>query len=194
MLLPGEDFDFFNPYSKVEMKESNLPHWTQPRVLYFVTFRLADSLPKQKLDQWRIELKNWLSKNPMPWNESQANTYQKEFANHIEHWLDAGHGSCLLANETNRQIVEDCILKFNGERYALDAYTVAVNHVHALVVPFFGQPLSSILKGWKGVSARRIHQAGNTKASIWQKESYDHIVRNQVSLDRIRAYIRNHKK
>jgi hypothetical protein len=33
-----------------------LPHWESPQGIYFVTFRLADSLPKAQLNKFRWEL------------------------------------------------------------------------------------------------------------------------------------------
>jgi len=38
-----------------------------------------------------------------------------------------------------------------------------------------------------------INQLRRTTGNVWQKESYDHIVRNAEALERIRKYILNHK-
>jgi REP element-mobilizing transposase RayT len=65
--------------------------------------------------------------------------------------------------------------------------------VHALVVATQDNELPSILKSWKGVSARKINQLRRATGNVWQKESYDHIVRNAEALERIRKYILNHK-
>lgn len=176
------------------MTHSNLPHWQQIRALYFITFRLADSLPQKRLQNWKIERDTWLSKNPKPWTEKQIDECQSSFANRIEQWLDRNHGTCLLKHSAHREAVHACMTKFNGDRYALNEFVIASNHVHALVVPFEGYPLAKILKAWKGASARAINQTRQSNDPVWQKESYDHIVRNADSLERIREYIRKHKK
>jgi len=49
---PSTTVGYFNPDEPVASLGGNLPHWRQQGVTYFVTFRLADSLPQAKLDQW----------------------------------------------------------------------------------------------------------------------------------------------
>jgi hypothetical protein len=46
----------------------HLPHWRQPGATYFVTFRLADSLPKVKLDELAGLRREWERLNPPPWD------------------------------------------------------------------------------------------------------------------------------
>ena len=46
---------FFNPYAAIRHTENRLPHWQQEAAVYFVTFRLADSLPSRLLNQWQDE-------------------------------------------------------------------------------------------------------------------------------------------
>jgi REP element-mobilizing transposase RayT len=93
-----------------------------------------------------------------------------------------------------QEIIVDCLKYANGTDYDLDTYTIAANHVHALLVVKPDQRLSEILKAWKGITARRINTHLGTSGKFWQKESYDHIVRNETALNRIRNYIRAHKK
>jgi hypothetical protein len=41
---------FFDPRGDIEKTVHKLPHWQQGEVAIFVTFRLADSLPRELLD------------------------------------------------------------------------------------------------------------------------------------------------
>ena len=41
---------FFDPRGDIEKTAHKLPHWQQGEVAIFVTFRLADSLPSELLD------------------------------------------------------------------------------------------------------------------------------------------------
>ena len=43
---------FFDPRTEVDKRLNRLPHWQQGEAWVFVTWRLADSLPKTKLDEW----------------------------------------------------------------------------------------------------------------------------------------------
>ena len=63
------------------------------------------------------------------------------------------------------------------------------NHVHWLVLPLQGVALESILQSVKGWSARQINRLLERKGALWQKESFDHIVRGSNQLERIREYI-----
>jgi len=44
----------------VRIYHRNLPHWRQEGVTYFVTFRLADSIPDHVRQGWEDEKGNWL--------------------------------------------------------------------------------------------------------------------------------------
>ena len=128
----------FRPLDKsaaIEKTRRNLPHWRQAGCMYFVTFRLADSLPQSLLKQWREERDRWLALNPRPWTPETAREYWRKFQGRKEKWLDAGHGSCALRDPALREVVANALRYFDGERYEMDAFVVMPNHVHALVVP-----------------------------------------------------------
>src|SRR6185503_12328146 len=57
---------FFDPRAHVRITHHNLPHWQQIGATYFVTFRLADSLPSTLLDRWRNERQAWIARHPHP--------------------------------------------------------------------------------------------------------------------------------
>jgi len=64
------------------------------------------------------------------------------------------------------------------------------NHVPLLILPKIDP--SHLLKSLKGATAREANRLlGRTGEPFWQKESYDHWVRNQAEFSRIRAYIEN---
>ena len=52
--------------------------------------------------------------------------------------------------------------------------------------------LPEIIRGFKTFSSRRINEYRDTKGRIvWQRNYYEHIVRNEKELDRIREYVIN---
>ena len=63
------------------------------------------------------------------------------------------------------------------------------NHVHAIVTPIAGYSISEILHSWKSYTANEIHRLLGRTGSLWQKESFDHIVRGPEQLERIERYI-----
>ena len=67
--LRGRSFTHFamtyhSPRAPTSKPKRHLPHWTQKGVIYWVTFRLADSLPQDKLIPWRTERQRGLLHHP----------------------------------------------------------------------------------------------------------------------------------
>ena len=241
---------FFNPRAPVDIAQANLPHWRQDQTTYFVTFRLADSLPQEKLQKWIHEREMWFQSrsgvsplsNGSSKRQNAASTlteqeqaeYHQLFSNRIEEWLDQGSGSRVLEIPECREIVAAALRHFDGQRYSLGEFVVASNHVHVIVTPLPGHDLSDILHSWKSFTAKEIAKveeascrlapfwqrrsgqsrsvvsslgSGSSKRQdaastlyrpqkierpVWQKESYDHIVRSAASLWKIEEYIRKH--
>jgi carbamoylphosphate synthase large subunit/REP element-mobilizing transposase RayT len=187
-------FRGFDPYGEIIQRRRSLPHREQPEATYFVTFRLADSVPQKLLQHWREEQNSWLKFHPKPWDWKTEREYHRHFVEEREEWLDRGHGSCLLRDSGTAQIVADALRFFDGERYHLDAFVVMPNHVHALVQPTGNNSLSEILHSWKSFTANEINRALNRDEKIWMHESYDHIVRNWEELLNWRNYIAGNAK
>ncbi|MEI8243097.1 MAG: transposase [bacterium] len=201
-LCHSESFlcSYFDPAAPVAFLSGDLPHWRQAGTTYFVTFRLADSLPQEKLAQWRNERGLWLKAHPEPHDEATRLEYYERFPQRLQHWLDAGAGACLLASSEVRELMAGVLRYFDGKRYTLGAFVVAPNHVHVLVTPHGEHLLSEILHTWMSFSAHEIGKQIKTEPGrlglpgslrFWQKETFDHIVRSPASLEKIRAYIRN---
>ena len=90
----------------------------------------------------------------------------------------------------------------------LDAFVVMPNHFHAIVVlshdghcrgdrpvaPTGPTPRSigAIMAGFKSASTRRVNEIRRTPGvPVWQRNYYEHIIRDDASLNRIREYIVN---
>ncbi len=182
-------FRLFDAEEAVGNLMGNLPHWRQQSVIYFATFRCADSMPRAKLARWHAEHCDWLKSHPEPHTPEDKAEYWERFPKRFHEWLDAGHGECLLARPDVGRLVESAMLHFAGERYTLDEFVVMPNHVHALVAPLKGHSLSEILHSWKSFTANEINRKLGRRGSFWQKESFDHIVRTLAQLEWIRWYI-----
>jgi len=102
--------------------------------------------------------------------------------------LDPSSGVCILRDPKLATIVENSMLYFQAERYALSAWCVMPNHVHGVVTPFVEHSLSEVLQSWKSYSAHEINRRLNRKGRVWQKESFDHLVRNEESFEKFVAY------
>jgi len=181
---------FFNPYAEIRHTENRLPHWQQPGTVYFVTFRLADAIPARLRDEWESERATWLKFHPEPWSAEMELEYHKRFAEAIERWLDAGHGSCVLRRSDCAKIVAETLQHFNGERLALISSVVMPNHVHALFVQNVEHPLEKIIRSWKTFPARQINSLLGRSGSLWQRDYFDRLVRDEQHLANCVRHIR----
>jgi REP-associated tyrosine transposase len=181
---------FLNAIDQVDIYRGNLPHWRQKRVIYFVTFRLYDSLPARKLGLLRQERQLWLKLNPAPRSLAQPEEYNLRFNLRVQEWLDAGMGSCVLEHAELKEPMDQILEFFDGRRYDLDEFCTMPNHVHALVCPRSGWTLERIVHSWKSYSAKQINRILGQTGQLWLREYFDHIVRHEMQLDRIRDYIK----
>jgi hypothetical protein len=181
---------FYNPWVTPDVSKRNLPHWHQDGAIYFVTFRLADSIPKPKLKEWRERRRLWDSAHDDKLTSDAIEQRDQVFSKQIDHWLDQGAGSCLLGDPEPSQIVSGALHFFDGQRYQLIAHVVMPNHVHLLLQPSAGHILSKIMHSIKSYTAHEINKQLKQKGEIWQDESYDRIVRGPEELSHFREYIR----
>jgi putative transposase len=92
---------------------------------------------------------------------------------------------------------------------SLDAFVVMPNHIHGIVVlgaQIIASPaaqdknqgvmnhaptLGEIVRAYKASSTRRIRSTANANFA-WQRNYYEHVIRDEESLNRIRQYILDH--
>lgn len=180
---------FLNRLAKVR-QGAYLPHWRLDGAIYHTVFRLADSLPASVVERYRRERAALLAESgdtPLP---NVLERLRELFSGRVERYLDAGQGECWLARPEIAELVAGALRHFNGERYHLSAWCVMPNHVHAVVQPVRGHELSAVLHSWKSFTASKANEALGRSGEFWQKESFDHIVRNADDLERTVRYVK----
>lgn len=189
-----EDYTYFDETDEVWETHRNLPHITQKNVIYFVTFRLHDSIPKEKAKEIEDKRYLWIKMHHKPYSKDDYKEYCRLFSEKIEEILNSGYGSSLLKIRENAEIMENALKYFDKKKYILDEYIIMPNHVHVLVKPIEEYKLNEILHSWKSYSASMINKRMGLSGQLWMHESFDHIVRNEAALMYLRKYIRNNPK
>lgn len=191
----------FTPYNEDETVHRHrhrldLPHWRQWNRTYFITTRLADSIPRPLMEHWKEQRGLWLTHHGLPSDagpdslpETDRDAFHREFTARFHELLDAGQGECVLARPAVAQILAEQIISGHGKAYQVDAWVIMPNHIHALVEPLEKHTLGSILQRWKGASARLINQVVGRSGRLWQAETFDYIVRSEAQLGHFRRYI-----
>ena len=108
----------------------------------------------------------------------------------MDHWMDEGHGSCVLRESRLRSLMDESMMHFNGERYACFSYVVMPNHVHALVALHPDWQLKKVLHTWKLRSARLINEALGKHGQFWQHDYFDRLIRDGEHFGNVVRYIR----
>jgi REP element-mobilizing transposase RayT len=188
--MADDEILFYDPEGSKEIYRRHLPHWNQRGRMYFVTFRLADSIPGARAGELRRQRQTWCRNHSEPYTPSDWEEYHKLFSVRVEQWLDQCSGSCLLADPSCAEIVINAMESLDGQRYDLDQWVIMPNHVHALVMVKEGFVLEGILQGWKSFTAHVINRRLSRRGQFWQRESFDHIVRSPAHLERFHRYIR----
>ena len=169
-----------------------LPHWEKESATYFITFRLADCLPKSILDRITseriaiVETANQLHRSLSP---DERRKIQRLSSPIIEKYLDSGAGACHLRNPAVAEDVANTLRHFDDRRYRLFAWCVMPNYVHVVVRLLPGQVLAEVIHSWKSFSAKRANTILARRGSFWQREYYDHLIRNEGELERSIRYV-----
>ncbi|WP_151087852.1 transposase [Hymenobacter baengnokdamensis] len=168
--------------------ERRLPHRLPPGKAVFLTFRLAGSLPRQLLAQWREE--DELKRNRLELSPDQRYEAQKRYFGRFDVQLArADCGPVWLAQPEVAALVRQSLHYLDGKGYDLLGYCLMPNHVHLVAVLPIGAPaLVKTLQRLKGYTATQANKLLGRTGAFWQAESYDHVVR-QGELARIMAYV-----
>jgi len=101
----------------------NLPHLHYDEGTYFITYRLADTIPLPVLEQYHEEL----SRRDL----EDLNIKQKKFFKKYDTYLDnALHGHDYLTKKEFARIIINTLHYPEGKEYFLICYCIMPNHVH----------------------------------------------------------------
>jgi putative transposase len=174
----------------------NLPHIQPLNTALFLTFRLANSLPREVLARMASErflLEKALKNDPAESHSRFRQLARRHFAM-LESWLDkAAVGPTWLKNNRVAEVVAEALHFRDGKKYRLDAYSIMPSHVHSVFAPLAQhntpQSLSSIMHSLRRSTARRANQILTRSGAFWEHESFDHYIRNRAERKRIIKYV-----
>ena len=192
----GVPTDAPNPLRSGIHSRGYLPHVKREGASYFVTIRLADSLPKEVLlgfEQERAECLRRIEAAKARGEKIAESEVEvaRDLRRKIERYLDRGAGACHLRRPEIAELVAGAMRFFHEQRYVLDDWVVMPNHAHVIFWPMPNFLVGDIVKSWKQFSSRRAKKLlGLGEEPFWQPEPFDHWIRSDEEKSRIRAYIR----
>jgi REP element-mobilizing transposase RayT len=181
--------------------QRHLPHIHPQQAIFFVTFRLVNSLPQWIIetlqDEFEIDMlmKNARQEKGDTLKEEPYRKYFKQF----DTFLDAQReGNRWLQQPEIASIIAEAIHFRDREKYDLICYCIMPNHVHMMIeisdkhhaVDVIGMSyLTRVLQSLKSFTARASNKVLHRNGQFWQRESYDHIVRDDQEMERMIRYV-----
>ena len=191
--MPGPDYSFQSYYRR------RLPHLHSYDKPIFITWRMAFTFPATAITQISNELQSYRDSKEIKLvkNADLSSLIEKRRFALYDYMLAKDKSFPQLLNDT--LVVEHVISSitfYDQERINLIAYCIMPNHVHLLLKPLEDTKgektsLANIMQSIKGYSALNINRALNRKGAFWQKEYYDHVIRDDIELARCLNYIVN---
>lgn len=182
----------------------HLPHFQPSHATFFVTFRLAGSLPSEDIGRLREE-RQAIEKSIEQCSKGGSRRDQlyeltERYFGKFDGMLDRNEaGPHWLGEPKIADLVAEAIQYRDGRVYRLFAFCIMPNHVHLVVS--LGERRSAvgradcstynvtdILENLKWYTALKANRLLNRTGQFWQHESYDHVVR-EGQLERIVAYM-----
>lgn len=134
-------------------------------------------------------------------------TYEREylFGDIVEGYMQLNDLGSIVADEW----VKTAEIR---QEIGLDAWVIMPNHLHGVVVingrgtarrapttEQFGKPVAgsipTIIRSFKSAATKRINEFRHTPGvPVWQRNYYEHIIRDETALARIREYIANNSQ
>ena len=160
----------------------NLPHLYFNEGIYFITYRLANSLPLKIVAKIQAAIKN---------NELKDDIHFKRLLIKYDKLLhDSSRDVKYLSDPRVAEICKHTLHYPDNKDYKLICYCIMPNHIH-LVFELLGKNkgISKIMQSIKRISARKSNLILNRTGTFWQDESYDRLVRDDKELYFVIRYV-----
>lgn len=158
-----------------------LPHIQPKNAVYFITIRLAETLPKSLIEILNNQLES----------ENFTEKAKQAYFDQIEEFLDyEKDGPTWLKQKDIAQIVIDSLHFYDNKEYKLISYCIMSNHVHFIAYKI-KKPLFQVIKNLKTYTATQANKILCRKGRFWQREYFDRMVRDRNDLDQKISYVIN---
>ena len=137
---------------------------------------------------------------------AQVGAYYLTLCTHGRGWLfgrvvDGVMGLSEAGRIAEREMLQTPDVRPNVQ---IDAYVVMPNHVHVILIISYrdaeapkaaatfrspARTVGAIVRGYKGAVTSQVNKLRGTDEPVWQRDYYEHIVRNDADLKRVRRYI-----
>jgi len=194
---------------KIKIYHKNfLPHIRPIGATFFITIRLKDALPQNIVRELKAEFEEkkaeLIEKYPDDYEQELYYESKRHFGRYDYQLDDKRYGECYLKQPEVANVVVEELQKLDGKYYELQSYCIMPNHIHILIdtsIQLHGKDidetnldeeytqLDDVLQEFKGRSGYYCNKALGRRGSFWQRDCYDHYVRDETEWGNIANYI-----
>jgi putative transposase len=189
----------------MEYYRRHLPHILPNQAIFFVTFRLVNSLPHSIIEALKNEYNSDKAlteyKKTDPLIKKLPDDFYRRYFLDFDRFLDAQQSeNNWLCEERIATIVSDAIHYRDIIKYDLICFCIMPNHVH-LVVEILEKHyantkttekyLVKVLQSLKSYTAKEANNLMKREGQFWQSENYDRVIRDEKELERVINYVVN---
>lgn len=155
----------------------------------FVTYRMADALPRAVVEAYQTERRR-LDRlfHLSPRDAEVRKERSRLFCDRVDRLLDGGAGAYALRRPDVAGLVMGNLRHHDGSLYTLETAVAMPNHVHVLATLDEATTLAQATHAWKSYTGKEAVKLGCARP-FWQDESYDHLVRDEAEFAAYRRYI-----
>ena len=174
-----------SPY-KSELRDAGwhsrgyLPHFDGREVPQFVSLHLFDSIPASVLARWKREL-----------NVTDSKADRILLQRRIEKYLDQGYGQAFMKEHRVASMIQNVLLRSDGESYRLSAWVIMPNHIHLLATRFENYTLAEIMQSLKSITSHKANRILKRDGQFWMMDYFDRYIRNSEHFAKTVRYIEN---
>jgi putative transposase len=164
----------------IGFRRGKLPHWLVAERPYFVTMRLAGSLPGDVVQQIHREREDLLAGagvDAQAWIALRRRQFER-----LDALLDASAGTCAwLAKSEIASLVFENLGWLERRGWRIYAAVVMSTHIHAVMRNTAGRngELLTDLGYFKSYTASRVNRVLGRKGAFWAPEDFDHWCRSE---------------
>lgn len=165
--------------TKRHFHKRNLPHLYYDEGIYFVTFRLYNSIHPGEL----LKLQKFRSE--------RTETDRPKIFKKYDELLDKPNNNIkYLIIPSIAEICKNSIMHYDGKEIEIICYCIMPNHIHLVFELLDKEKLvGDIIASIKKYSARLANKVLNKTGKFWQAESFDRLVRDEKELYNIIKYV-----
>lgn len=175
--------------------QGKLPHWQPAGATFFVTMRLAGSIPKHIIEQIKaqkafdIREKQEEFKDDALGLAAELYIIERKYFGIFDKELDKSNEPYWLQEKEIANEIKASIEFLEGNSLKTHVYCIMPNHLHWVFThQKEAQVLWRILQRMKSFTAKNCNKLLNREGQFWEEESYDHIVRDAKEFDNIVWY------